>query len=72
LLMQYWKLARRVSDLGPRPAQTPWLLEIQAMLSASCNDFGQQLFEEDCLLLPRITHWRVHCTQQKGRRSCPR
>ena len=70
LLVQFWELTRRVRDLEQWAAETPLLQELQSVLSVCCDDFDQQLFEADCLLLPRITSWHTQSTQQE-RQLCP-
>lgn len=66
LLVKCWKLVRRVSDFEPAESQRQIVGELQSVLAAFCDDFQQQLFEEDCLLLPRITNWQPQYKQQRG------
>jgi iron-sulfur cluster repair protein YtfE (RIC family) len=70
LVVQFWKLTRRVRDLDQWPAEARLLRELQSALSECCDDFDQQLFETDCLLLPRITSWNAQSTQPE-RQLCP-
>jgi hypothetical protein len=55
------KLVRQVRALGLSEKPTGGSLpdELLSGLAAFCDQFYQQLFEEDCLLLPRITSWRA-------------
>jgi iron-sulfur cluster repair protein YtfE (RIC family) len=70
LFTQSCRLVRRVRDLEQGPIERPLLMKLQSAAADFCDDFDQQLFEEDCLLLPRITNWQAP-REQSERQPCP-
>jgi len=70
LFTQSCRLVRRVRDLEQGPLERSLLGELQAAAADFCDDFDQQLFEEDCLLLPRIANWHV-AHDPSERQPCP-
>ena len=71
LFSQSCRLVRRVRDLEQECAESPLLSALQSALDRFCDDLDQQLFEEDCLLLPRITNWHADSNPAE-RQLCPR
>jgi hypothetical protein len=70
LFTQSCRLVRRVRDLEQGPLERALVLRPQSAAADFCDDFDQQLFEEDCLLLPRITNWETSHDQPE-RQPCP-
>jgi iron-sulfur cluster repair protein YtfE (RIC family) len=61
-----WQLVRltRYAESPPKEAEACNLL--QAKLTALCDDYEQHLFEEECLLLPRIAGRQSHVAAAKA------
>jgi iron-sulfur cluster repair protein YtfE (RIC family) len=70
LFTQSCRLVRRVRDLEQAPIKRPLVWKLQSAAASFCDELDQQLFEEDCLLLPRITNWHAP-SDQPERQPCP-
>jgi iron-sulfur cluster repair protein YtfE (RIC family) len=54
LLQMFYLVLRRTRDASEAPGKRRLWSDFFNELSAVCDDFDQHLFEEDCLLLPRV------------------